>query len=839
MPEDDEAARAEAAAAILRLRMKTKGTEASAPPPMLPLRRERFFTAQAAQDRNKKGIADQKERERLDKSAALSYDADFARWSSLPASQKGSGGFMDWVNDQYAGRTQDEAKRYTAAGLGKFKGREKASLLKKMVRGLEASAGGTDIKDGEFSGMPTDLSGAIQQTMNPMTGVRGILGGIQSLLPGDNTREQTIKKYMEMRTPVQDRSIGETVGDLGTAFNRENIGGTLRSMLNPGDALATAAGFIPVGGEAGVVSKLAGLAKNAGAKGGRLATVLPRVGKAARIVGAPAKALATPTGGVAMGGLAGGGINAAVDEQGDPTRAFTAGLVPGFLMGGAGEVGRAGVKALADWKGYDPNAPAPVDPNAAPVEPMPWQKDVHENRIRRADAAGRNPVEESISIEDIAGSNEVWEAMSKTRLDREAQEFLKQHAKDVVPDMPENLPLEDQKTIVHGRLKKIREDMAAKAEAEKVAAAPPVPAKPLTKAQQIAHDKKIAEAKAIHSIPAGLDETTLAGMTDAQIKDAVKANVLLNVAGEDVSGYHDFGTYQEGVAARDAAKLKVNGERPDPKAKIESDRNAADVDAALDVFNMKPHQGESFRIDKARAKKIRSGLIADDGRLSQRLAQEGYAPSDITELMTLAKNTDAMSDDAIAGILTGKPLWAEPELTKLDARNATYREINNKETAQAIGSELNARDAADAANAKLDQAAQQTLQGQTDELLRSEAEKVRGEERSAQESQAIRDQVSATDERPVPAQSEEDAARSARVEKMVQSKPKEAVQAVLYSEILKDPAKAELFGIDRDLAIDAADSKSPFTSHSQKELKTLLIDKADEVKRTGLPKGFM
>ena len=349
--------------------------------------------------------------------------------------------------------------------------------------------------------------------------------------------------------------------------------------------------------------------------------------------------------------------------------------------------------------------------------------------------------------------------------------------------------------------------------------------KAMTANQEAKHRKAIEEAKTIKSIPKGIDDATLAGMSDTQLKDAIKAGIILKSAGEDVSGLHDFGHFQDAIKARNEAKASLGQEQVAPELENK------DVDAALDVFNMKSHQGPAFEIDASRSKNIRAGLLADDGRLTKRLTEEGYKPAEIDELAVLARSTDKDADKAIAGILTGKPLWAEPELKASATREANYRNTNNRETAQAIGSELNARDTEDALNAKLDQEAQRTLQSQTDRLIASEGGRVANE-------QEIASKAAGTDLSEL-GRAESESATQKNVAHTLSHANEKQVADLLFKQIMENPEKAKTIWRDNSTALAAADPKNPLRSASQDKLKSDLIDVAKNVKKLGkLPPGF-
>lgn len=720
------------------------------PPPMLPLKRERFFTPAAVNARLQNVVEDKAQRDRMDKSAALSYDADFARWSSLPDSEK-QGSFMNWVNNVYSGRTADEAARYTAAGMGKFKGREKAGPIKSLLRKAQAITGQTDTKaTGGIKDWIPDLS-------NPMAVGYQALHGLHSALGGESKREGDIKQYMEMRTPIQERTLKETAGDVATAFHPANWLETARAMTDPRDVAATAAGFIPVGGEAGIATKLLRIGAKSKGVGGKLASIAAKT--AARTVPA-----------LAASGVQGGLVNMAADEQGDLGRAFQTGLVPGILMGGLGELGQYGARKLAGWSSYDPNAPA-IDPNAAPVEKMPWQKDVEQLRMDRARRAGADVTTEPLAIEDFLGSKLVDDLMAKGSLTREAQQFLKLHANDIAPEMPATLTPEQQHSFIRGKLSDLK-----KSNAPAPVAAPLSPDAAAKLNQILPTERGIMEHASL--LPAREQAKWLRNAYDAYHtlrKNDPNYRVIPELESPsfaDVSGKFLENRKAAAIPGEDTGLLE---------SELALERDANDLHHTLLT-------GSAL------------GTLSDD-LLSIDPKQLRLLISDPERFSALRPQVEAaLGPDKLALI-----------------ENASRGGVSDENFAKITKKVLESRKADLAATTG-------TQQGQMDQAV---------------DQKALRDQVAASESQPSPGPDVEGEARNSRIEKLIQSKHPEAIQTILYDEILKDPMKAELFGIDRDIAIDAADSKSPISSHSQKELKALLVDKASEVKRTGLPKGFM
>lgn len=461
----------------------------------------------------------------------------------------------------------------------------------------------------------------------------------------------------------------------------------------------------------------------------------------------------------------------AVDESGNATRAFQAGVVPGFIMGGLGELGQAAGKGLKSWSKYDPDAPA-VDPNAAPTERPTWEDEVEVNRAARAVKGGAEPDATPHSIEDFMGSTSFMDMIKKGRIGLEAEDFLRRHGKTIIPTMPEGLPVERQMDLVKGAVKAAKETNAA---APKPAA--PLAPEALEKMSQILPTERgITEHASL--LPAREQAKWLRNAYDAY-KMLRKNDPNYRVIPElESPSFAD-------VSGKFLEERKAAGLAGDETSLLESDlaleRDANDLHHALLT-------GSAL------------GTLSDD-LLEIEPKQLRLLISDPERFATLRPQVEAaLGPDKLALI-----------------ENASRGGVSDENFAKITKKVLESRKADLAATTG-------TQQGQMDQAV---------------DQKALRDQVAASEAQPAPGPDVEGAARSSRVEKLIQSKPPEAIQTVLYDEILKDPIKAELFGIDRDLAIDAADSKSPISSHSQKELKALLVDKANEVKLTGLPKGFM
>jgi hypothetical protein len=218
----------------------------------------------------------------------------------------------------------------------------------------------------------------------------------------------------------------------------------------------------------------------------------------------------------------------------------------------------------------------------------------------------------------------------------------------------------------------------------------------------------------------------------------------------------------------------------------------------------------------------------------KRLADEGVSTSDLNDLALLSKSADKNATNAIAAIIGGRPLWAEPELKAGEVRDANYKATNNREAAQAIGGELNARDTEDAMNGKLDQQAQQTLQRQTDQVIASEGGRVAGEEAGAMRTaeQDLADTKMA----------EETAKRDAHISKLIPTMDEKSISNMLMDMLIENPARATFLWGD-DLRRSFAEAAASFDKHVSKQGKLKLAEALKEtaavVKKMGkLPKGF-
>lgn len=749
--------------------------------------------------------------------AAAAYDADHAAWSALPTSEQ-MGSFDNWVNNVYSDRTKAEAKRMSKDGV-KYSGREVAGPIKSVIRSARSFGLGRNAHAG---GGAADFyhGGGL---MIPQT----ILHALHSATGGDSWREGAIARYMEMRSPTRDMTTKETFKGVRQAFSGENIGPTLRSMLDPSDADLTIAGLIPIGGEAGLGTKLALAAAKQGGKiaaktGANFLTKAAIDGAkagtgAAKVTG---NVLGKPLANVATGAIAGGAMNAAVDENQDMTNAFTAGVVPGALMGGASEFGG---KRLAKYFSAPKKEFAP--------ELFPWEHDLNQIHERRADLVGGTRGSVPLEINDLLGSPLVAKALEKTNTDLGVQDLLNKYGKVIAPNMPEGLTPAEQ----HSKVRAAYQNAKAAKAASDAAAAPPPADKPLTPSQKAAHEAKLAEAVAVHSISANPSDAVLAKMTDSQLRNAVKSGILLKSAGQDVAGLHDFGTFEDAVRLRDEAKARIGEPAAEAKVAVETEKAKKDVDAALNAFAMAPHLGESFVHTPDRVKAIRKGLISDDGRLVSRLAQEGYSPSDVTALMDLAANTDPMAEAAMGGILNRDPLWAKPATDALKARNENYRTNNNNDAAAAISGELNARDAADAQNARLDLEAQTTLQGRTDDLLRSEADRVAAEEPAAM--RTAEQDLGDNEKARIESQTQHHVAHS------ISYMSEKGIASFMSKRIVENPELAKSIWNDPKKLMDAqaaANKHNPLRAEAQKRLDANLATVAADVKKIRkLPKGFM
>jgi hypothetical protein len=361
-------------------------------------------------------------------------------------------------------------------------------------------------------------------------------------------------------------------------------------------------------------------------------------------------------------------------------------------------------------------------------------------------------------------------------------------------------------------------------------------AKPKTK-EQIAKEKAaLRDARLIYAIPESINDIDFGKMTDAQLRKAMAAQFKLESAGESMDGVKQFGNIQQATKARDAARQKTAppDETEIKRERTEREKAESELRSALDVFGMRRAEGKQFAINSERAKKIRAGLKVDDGRLSKRLADEGYSPDEISELELLADNTDSNSDRAIEALLNRKPLWAAPDMDRVARVEETQRKNNNRERAQAIGETLDAWDTEDALNADLDQQAQQTLQGQTDRVIASEGQRVPNEEAAAMNTaeQDLGDNETA----------KRAAERDEEVAVMIKTMSEPEISAMLLDMIRKNPTLAKRLWLDPDLHVAArAASKvdSPVSAKAKRNLSEALKKTAADVKKMGrLPKGF-
>ena len=818
-------------------------------PAMLPKLSGRFFTkeAQAAKLDHTGGKRKQMQ---------AAYQADLARWKSLPDDQK-MGGFDQWVETVYAPRTKAEAARARKADPNsRLEGREAPGVGKGIFRRF---ANITAAKGENRGAMP--VSPLLQAAFTGVGSLPQKLNEAAYRVAGGQSQEdRDIANYMRLRTPIEKRGLIQSAKDLGDAAASDTQG-FIREMFNPDDIGVNALSMVPVAGEAGLGTKVA-----------RLMTSAPGKVAAKVIASAPAE--------LAASAAVGGGLNAVAGDEGVGTD-FLMGAVPGVAMGLSGMAGRklagAASDALANRvsKGTHANLVHPAEESLS--------RDI----LKRASTP-----EEIVppTAQDIFSNPDVLDVAKKSSsgLTTYDVDFLKKIGPTVFPGI-EAFPEDKQIGKIQESIKE-----GAKRFSEE---SKPKPSD--TKAQAKLEQSLESARQSLPSFKENADAWYSMGTKKEQDSKLIKASRAYRLLREH--GKVEADPRFEGKTEVDllAERLKQAQKEADDvrAAKAETDEQKAlkdeflkenkfrsdallneidwaqkreqtlsDINFAgtiqmahkvpgriLDEFKNMPveHQGIFLRdiADMGSAGEyVRTALgpLFDD---LQRIAgTSGYDPkrlrAKINEAVQVIKSTYGGGIGGLNGEVGGAPA-GRSQAPGQQPSEGVYRDVPHGSVLPPMGASVEGSPQGSIGYAEPGQAPspvaspQQAITGSAPDQIGYDPSRSGGQINLPDQSTgnppiAMRDEPIGSRNELLGDQSSVDADRVTRREKLLQGKDEKEIQKILYDEILKDPAKAELFGIDRDIAIEAADPNSPFKG----DLKSHLVDAAASVKKSGVPKGF-
>lgn len=781
--------------------------------------------------------------------------ADFARWQSLGS----PGDFDTWVGEMYAAET----------------GRKSLGAATRTLRTINAGMSGTDSKDYSL-GSDFNQYGALvlpQMATNVAS----------QLLGGKDREARALERYAMMRSKAP-----EPLGAVGTmkavgkmAGTKEGLLTLARGMVDPDNMLMNAAALFPV---AGLVGKGAGaLAKGAEAasKAAVVAENAPRLAsglKMAQRAGSLAEKASSGTiANIAADASLGGTLNALQQDQ-NTWDDFQAGALPGAVMGlGSSVLGKVGSR-IGD------RIAKTADAGVRQVKLHPLQDQI--NLLRKEKGTLESPLpEEALTAEDLhpiaakfLGSHKIAPE-NRTAV----QQFVKDYGHLFVPDIAKfggdighetqvvTKALDDMtktKSAASSATPAVK-DLPAKIEAARQSLPTTKEGEDVwlssgTKKQQ--DDKLVKAARsyrflrehgAIEPNPRfeGKTEVDLLAERLKQIQKETDEAKAIEATSKEQQDLKDE-LLEENRFRSEALRKEIDW--AEKKEQTLSDINFAGTvqmkhgvpGRILDEFKSMPveHQGIFLRdIDEmgSAGDYVRTAFeeLFDD--LRRIAGTSGYDPkrlrSKIEEAVDIIKKSYGKPSEGLNGTVGGSPTGRAAG-TGQQAAEGVYRDVPQGQgfapMSQAVGGQGQQVIGYSDPSASISPSAT-AIEGSAPGQIGYDPSRAGGQINLPDQSTgmppiAMRDEPIGSRNELLDHQDERRQEIAAIRERQTVQKSEEEIAKILYDEILKDPSKAELFGIDRDLAIEASEPDSRFKA----DLKAQLVDVSKAVKAKGLPKGF-